>query len=493
MKKIQFLSLMALVIMALCSCTNTDYQKAIPANATLVVKADLKSVSEKADFKHSKWMTMLDASLVAVVKGKDMKSVKEYIDDPMNTGIDFSMPLYVFMVGEETAGMTMKVNDEGDVKDFLLLLQKQGLASKPVEKDGLMCGTLIDDISYAYDSKSFLLLASLNGKGTSATNRMAHELMSIKEDESFISTEAFFRMNEENDDVVTYTSGKLGKDLLAYVMEAFMTTDIDMKDMDAIIGLNFENGQASLKAKTWGKTGKVQALLEEADKNLGTIDGKYVDRVSANTLVWIGANIKGEWALSKLKENQSAKEMLFMLERAVDIEQMLRAVDGDVALELQSLDGNVENVPEYLMYAALKNSDFLKDVDDWKASMKDYGMTMNVRGDNQYALTMDGDSYLWGVQSDDLFFSSEKAVRGGQGGTHSLVTHKDDIKKNKCYIYVDIEKIPLIDYARQSGMSFLVEPLGKLQSIVVKSSSTDEVTLTIELKDKDENFLKQLL
>ena len=145
------------------------------------------------------------------------------------------------------------------------------------------------------------------------------------------------------------------------------------------------------------------------------------------------------------------------------------------------------------MYAALKNSDFLKDVDDWKASMKDYGMTMNVRGDNQYALTMDGDSYLWGVQSDDLFFSSEKAVRGGQGGTHSLVTHKDDIKKNKCYIYVDIEKIPLIDYARQSGMSFLVEPLGKLQSIVVKSSSTDEVTLTIELKDKGENFLKQLL
>ena len=157
MKKIQFLSLMALVIMALCSCTNTDYQKAIPANATLVVKADLKSVSEKADFKHSKWMTMLDVSLVAVVKGKDMKSVKEYIDDPMKTGIDFSMPLYVFMVGEETAGMTMKVNDEGDVKDFLLLLQKQGLASKPVEKDGLMCGTLIDDISYAYDSKSFFL------------------------------------------------------------------------------------------------------------------------------------------------------------------------------------------------------------------------------------------------------------------------------------------------------------------------------------------------
>lgn len=493
MKKIQFLSLMALVIMALCSCTNTDYQKAIPANATLVVKTDMRSISEKADFKHSKWMTMLDASLVAVVKGKDMKSVKEYIDDPMKTGIDLSMPIYVFMVGEETAGMTMKVNDEGDVKDFLLLLQKQGLASKPVEKDGLMCGTLIDDISYAYDSKSFLLLASLNGKGTSATNRMTHELMSIKEDDSFVSTEAFSCMNEEDDDVVTYTNGKLGKDILSYVLEAFVPAEIDMRDLDAIMCLNFENGQALFKAKAWGKTDKAQALLDEADKNFGTIDGKYIDRVSANTLVWIGTNIKGEWALSKLKENQSAKEMLFMLGRAVDIEQMLRAVDGDVAIELQSEGGNVEKLPEYVMYASLKNSDFLKDVDDWKASMKDFGITMNNRGDNQYALAMDGGSYLWGVQSDDLFFSSENAVRGGKDGTHSLVAHKDDIKKNKCYIYVDMEKIPLADFARQSDMSFLVESLSKLQSIVVKSSSTDEVTMTIELKDKDENFLKQLL
>ena len=442
MKKIQFLSLMAVVIMALCSCTNTDYQKAIPANATLVVKADMKSISEKADFKNSKWKTMLDASLIAVVKGKDMKNVKEYIDDPMKTGIDFSMPLYVFMVGEETAGMTMKVNDEGDVKDFLLLL---------------------------------------------------HELMSLKEDDSFASTEAFSRMNDEDDDVVTYTSGKWGEEILAYVLEAFMPAEIDMKDLDAIMCLNFENGQASFKAKAWGKTDKAKALLDEADKNFGTIDGKYIERVSANTLVWMGANVKGEWALGKLKENKSIKEMLFMLERAVDIEQMLRAVDGDVALELQSEDGDLENMPEYVMYAELKNSDFLKDVDDWKASMKDYGISMNSRGDNQYALTMDGDSYLWGVQSDDLFLSSENAVRGGKGGIHSLAAHKDDIKKNKFYIYVDIEKIPLVDFAKQSGMSFLVEPLGELQSVVVKSSSIDEVTLTIELKDKGENFLKQLL
>ena len=99
MKKIQLISALVLVVMALCSCTNTDYQKVIPANATVVVKADMKSISEKADFKDSKYKQMLDESLSAVVKGKDMDAVKAYIDDPMKMGIDLSMPFYFFMAG----------------------------------------------------------------------------------------------------------------------------------------------------------------------------------------------------------------------------------------------------------------------------------------------------------------------------------------------------------------------------------------------------------
>ena len=491
MKKIQLIAALVLVVIALCSCSNTDYQKVIPANATLVVKADLKSVSEKADFKHSKMMKMLDASLVAMVKGKDLKTVKGYIDDPMKMGIDFSMPLYLFMMGEDTFGLTMKMNDEGDVKDFLQLLNKQGMASKPQEKNGLMCGTLLDDIYYSYDKNTFLLLASMSGKGTSTTSKLARELMALKEDDSFISTEAYDRMNAEDEDLVTYTNGKLGKDLLSEVLSALMPSSVDVKDIDALLSLNFENGKASFKTKVWGKTDKAQALLDEADKNFGTIEGKYIERMSDNAVIWMGTNVKGEWALGKLKESKSTKEMLFMLERAVDIEQMLRAVDGDVALELQMKNFDPENAPEYMVYAELKNSDFLADVNDWKESMKDYGMTMRDKGENQYVLTMDDESYLWGVQDKNLFFSSANAIQGK--GTKSLDAQKSDIKNSKCYIYVDMEKVPLVDFAKSAGMSFLVGPLKKLQSAVLKSASANEVTLTIELKNKNENFLKQLL
>lgn len=497
MKKIQFISMMALVIMALCSCTNTDYQKAIPANATLVVKMDVRSISEKSDFKNSKVKTLLDGALATVVKGKDLKNVKEYVDDPMMMGIDFSMPIYFFMVGEETFGLTMKVNDVDDLKDFILLLKNQGVASKPVEKDGLMCGTLVDDINYAYDGNSLLLLASMTGEG-SATMRMTRELMNQKEKDSFISTELFDRMNEEEKDIVTCSNGEVPKGMGA-LSEVFSTLllppSVKAKDLYFVSWGNFEDGRMMFSSHVYGKTEKAQKALQEMNNQLGAIEGKYIGRASDKTLMWAAANVKGDWMLGKLKGVKEIKELLFLAERAIDIEQMLRTVDGDMAVELrvEDTDYYAKDPFGYVAYAQLKNTDFLADVDDWKKDMKEFGMTMQDKGENQYVLIAERDTIGWGVQDKDLYFVSAKSNVQEKGGNSSLDAYKGDIQKNKFYLWVDLTKIPWEQFAQKNLTPVFGEPLSKLNVLVVKAPSADEVTLTLELKNKDENILKQLL
>ncbi len=491
MKKIHFISMMALAVMVLCSCSNKDYQKAIPANATLVVKMDVRSISDKAEFKESKYKMMLDGLLATAVKGEDMKTVKKYVDDPQKMGFDLSTPLYFFMVGEETVGLTLKTGDEGDLNDFLQVLNKQGLASKPTEKDGLKCGTLMDEITYTYDANTFLLLASL--KGREGVSNQARELMTLKESDSFASTEAFDRMNDDDNDVATYLNGDVfGQDVLKELKSMMSSNSLDPRDMDAVMTLNFENGQATFKAKVWGKNEKAQTLIDEAYDSFDNIEGKYIDRVSNDMLMWMGMNVKGEWLLNKMKENQSTKEALFVVERAIDIEQMLRAVDGDLAFELQMEDVMSKKEPEYIVYGTLKNSDFLADVEDWKNTMKDYDMTMEEKGKNQYVLTMDDASYKWGVQDNDIYFSSLNAVTKNEGKS-PLADNKDDIKKNKVYLYINLARIPWGEFFSKSEMNTLQEPLDKLQALVIKGALSGEVTLAVELKDKNENFLKQLL
>ena len=77
MKKIQLIAALVLAVLALSSCTNTDYKNVIPANAPLVMEIDIRSIAEQSEFQQSKTMKDLDKSLSLVVSKKDLETVKK--------------------------------------------------------------------------------------------------------------------------------------------------------------------------------------------------------------------------------------------------------------------------------------------------------------------------------------------------------------------------------------------------------------------------------
>ena len=461
--------------MVLCSCSGGDYQKVIPAGATLVVRADMKSLAEKSDFLHSETMDFLNESLAAVIKGPGLEEMRGYMENPMKTGLDFSVPSYFFMVGDETFGAVMKVVDEDEVESFLLLLRQQGLATKPAKKDGLMCGTLLGDVHYAYDDSSLLLLSSSKGKGKAG--RLLNEMMNLDEKDCFVNTPAYSRMAVEDGDVVFTTA---------------MPLSFDTETFDVMANLTFENGRALCKMKMWGRIDWAQELIDEANENFGNIEGTFVESVSNDLLLWVGANVKGDWLLGKMKGNKSAKEWLFMLERAIDVEQMLRAIDGDVAIELQMAGDDFMDSPEFTAYAELKSSDFLADVDYWTESMKDYGISMQNEGENQYLLAIDGKKYRWGVQGENLYVASENA-NSIVADEIALKSYMEDIKDDKLFIYMNLGRMVHEEFVKSFAWLSMKEKQNPFETAIISVPSWGEMTLMIEMKNKEENFLKQIL
>ena len=53
MKKLEFVSIVVMMLVALCSCNKTEYQNVIPANATFVAKVETKAIAEKGDLANS--------------------------------------------------------------------------------------------------------------------------------------------------------------------------------------------------------------------------------------------------------------------------------------------------------------------------------------------------------------------------------------------------------------------------------------------------------
>ena len=492
MRKIIVVFLTLLAVLSFSSCTNTDYQNVIPADATLVAKLDVKALAEKGDLAHSRAVDVMKGYLALVVSSKDQKQAKAYIDDPMSMGLDLSMPLYFFMVGNEQMGLTAKVADEDAVKDFLLLLHKQHLASKPVEKHEQMCGTLLDEITYMYDGKTFLLLASMDKGGGARQGQLAQQLMNQKEKQSFVTTDAYDKMNETDKDFVCYSNLAALPAEWAKSAMRLLPKQVKRSDVEAISSIHFEQGKAVLQVALMGKSAAVQKLMDETAKKMHPIQGRYLDKASDNLAMWLGMGVEGEWLLQKAKEDKELKESLFLMERAIDIEQMLKAIDGDVAVEFP-LNGLESGENPFVAYAQLKNTDFMQDVEDWKAGMKDYGMTMQDDGNHHYVLKADGKTWLWGVEGNDLCFAAD-------GGTASVATaanarlkaHEKDIKNSLFFFYLDVAKWGL-DKQMRGDAAMFGKALGAVDAVVVKSSSANEVEMVVELKDKQENFLKQLL
>lgn len=488
-----------------------DYMNVIPANATFVAAVDVKTIAEDAKLENSAVMKTLDSYIGAVALGKEKKALKDYMKEPEKMGIDFRSPVYAFKTAGEGLGITMKVGDKDTMEEFIACLVKQNLATKATEKDGVMCGTLLEDIAYTYNNSTLLLFASLEKMSAVKNKQMSVELMKLEADDSFCSTKAFDTMcDQKGKDIVIYSNLGALPQSFAKKATSFIPKDVKNTDLEVVASIDFEKGRAVLASSVWGKTDKAQALIDEADDNMKKIDGKYLDMPTQNTLVWIGMGAKGEWLLKKMKDSKTTKELLFIVERAIDIEQMIAAVDGDVAVAVpasaiqNSLISSVTNKLkkddsigfDFYAKAEIDNDDFLDDVEDWQKSMKDYGMKMKETGDKEYRLELDGKDVNWGVtDDDDLFIATARAYKKNAKAEKSglLKEYESEIKDSKVFAIVNLKSIPVKTITFLSGVPEVGKKLSIFKAIIIKSPSADKMEIVIELDNKEENFLKQVL
>lgn len=492
MKKFGFVSIVVMMLLALCSCNKTEYQNVIPANATFVAKVDTKAIAEKGELANSQALELLKTYLALLVNGKDLKQATAYIDDPSEMGFDLSMPVYLFMVGNEHVGLTLKVADDDAVKDLLMLLHKQQLASKPQKKHDLMCGRLLDEISYSYSDNTFLLLASLGEKSGLRVEQMAQQLMGLEEEDSFVSTDAFKQMErEEEKDVVLYSTLAALPQELSKEVAAFLPTTVKLSDIDMVSTLQFSQGKVELNMNLKGSPMAQTMVFDEMEKNLSGIAGEYLDKVTDKAVLWAGAGVNGEWLLEQLKKYSKSKELLFMLERGIDIEWMLKEVDGAVAIEIRDFDDESDSETfDFDAYAQVKDTPFLADVEEWKRGMKEYGMTMQDLGKNSYVLKAEGNTIMWGVEDHNLYFSTQVTPSFAKGT--ALKDYEQMIQKSMVFVYVDMKKLQLDKASKKAGLSWMAQGLGSIKSLTFSMPSAQQIKLTVEMDDKDENFLKQL-
>ena len=400
-----------LAVVALVACSDglvADYELTVPKDAGLVVAVDLEDVVEGSGFTDSAFGKGMIAAAVNSLGGGGQTGLKAVINDPSLTGIDFDAPAYVFRRSNVT-GLAMKVDDESLTEAFISDGTNSGLFSKVEKHDGLSWTTLLDDICVVW-SDNTLLAVSSDGSSRQALEKLALSYMKQDEQDAFVTTDKYKKMTafDDDEDIIIYADASLMPELMAELTKELGLPAAGSTGLELVAAADLDDGEIEINARLSSNDKKIQASLDEYQHAMKPISGTYADMIPGGCSAWMCIGMDGEKMLKLLKRMPAVKQFLIGANMGVDADKMIRTIDGDVLMMTDDRVNNDSLGTDHLrLYAQLKNTDFMADVDYWMKSAKDYGISLVRTGNNEYRLSPDCEADLyWAVKSNELYFGS---------------------------------------------------------------------------------------
>lgn len=494
MNKRQVLILLSFVsLLFFASCQKEDYKSVIPQDANMVASLNVEELFKEADLSNSAIMNQAKEWMGLVATGSMRRKMNALLEEPNKLGFDFREPAYVFQTPNHCYGLALKVADDGDLEDSFSFLRMLQICSRLTEKDGKKWGTLLGEINFAFDSNTFLLMVPTKGDHPSVVKGLMSHLLSLDENQQFQQSENYAKLTDAKGVIRFFSKANALPETAEKYISTMLPRNVRFGDVQLSSSVHFDKGTIRLVSKIFSDNPAVQQLIDEADKNMHTISGKYVNAPADGFFVWSTLGCDGDWLLNTLKKNETMKNWLRALERAVDIEKMLKAVDGDVTFVMNSAESVNGGDLNFLAMAEIENHDFLNDVSEWKQSMRDFNVSMQEVAKNQYQLSAADYRLNWGVEDKNLYFATDKSYVNNalESKSNALENYSDEIHRCKMFTYISLDAFSHT-HASISGVKadYLLQ---RIQGIVIKSDKMGDFEIRIQGRDKSKSLLKSFL
>ena len=154
--------------------------------------------------------------------------------------------------------------------------------------------------------------------------------------------------------------------------------------------------------------------MDDSRKVFRPLKGLY-DKVSEEHLFSVLMNVDGNRLLPLMQQNKSLQALLAGMNAAVDMDNIIRSVDGEMALMLKN--GNMD----LTMRAQLGKRDFIKDVAYWKSSCPQ-GSRIVDQGKDKWLYESGDIQFLFEVTADNEFIGTlTHQSKGGEDFVESAL------------------------------------------------------------------------
>ena len=340
---------LAVVLGLLSSCSGTDYLNAIPKKSTALISVDMQQMaSGKSDED----------------KAGMLKSLL-HVEDASKCGIDISEKIFLFESADGNLGLCAKVSDEGDVEDWLASLAKQHIATEVKERKGFHFSVLKNSWLVGFSDQALLVMGPVVADAQAQLQQQMVKYLKADEDEGITASPMFERLETITSPMAMVAQAQALPEKFVAPFTLGTPKDTDPSQVVIAAEMDVKDGILQVKGETFSFNKEIDEALKKAAQTYRPIKGSYVKSMPADALAGIFMNVKGEQFLPMMQSNRSLQTLLMGINQAIDMDNIIRSVDGDMAIVLPSL---TDNNMQMTMAAKLSHAKWLGDVDYWKTS-----------------------------------------------------------------------------------------------------------------------------
>ncbi|MCD8303802.1 MAG: DUF4836 family protein [Prevotellaceae bacterium] len=423
-----------------------DCSSALPKEATLVARIDLRGLLEQGGISEKGLPLMADKELAT-------------------GGIDLCRPSYGF-VCRGYCGAVVPLSDRD-----AFLRQTAELHGKVSRQGGLRWTVFGGSWLVALDREKLVAI----GPATTQEQEGLRELLAscMRQKSTEVDGELLKALGQRQEPVCFATNGEMLPESLTACLKAALPEGVTLGDFALSAGLRAEDGALTLRLNVDGRSKKARAFLTELDSVLRPID-TYMPACE-QPFLHLEAGLSGERLLELLRGNPRTRTALLAANMAVDLDMAVKSIDGDISLTMPTFALFEAQVA---VQAELRDSAFMGNIKDWT------GLKIVPARNDFYLCSYRGAACYFGLLGGRLVVTNAERYTLAPALASPL---PKEAQGQKVYAALDFSGISEL-------LTFLPgqRSLSKIETLTLSSKDVREWTLTLRA-GQGEDLLRYLL
>ncbi len=450
MKKTRFFIIASLMIVLMSACSDNDYLNAIPSKSTAVISIDMSRLNGQEQEQNQEHIlkTML------------------HVDDVSKCGLDVKEKVYLFETIDGNLGLCAKVADEGDVSNWLSELSQQRICSTVTERKGFHFAVLKDSWLVGFSSKALLVMGPVVAEAQAEMQRQMVRYLNADEDAGIKSSKLFAQLDSIDSPMAMVAQAVAFPEKFVAPFTLGAPKDADASQIVIAAGMDVKDGVLKIAGRTFSFNPSINQALVKSQQVFRPIQGDYVQSMPDDAMAGIFMNVAGSRFLPLVQSNQGLQTLLMGINASIDMDNILRSVDGDMSIVLPTLGADHMQM---MMAARLSHAKWLSDVDYWKQSCPK-GSTIGNWKSNAFCYSSGKTCFYFGVTDDKQFFSGNDEVSAESSirpSSHPISKRVQNmIRGEKMVMVINLEKSGGGGSAMQAVTGLLSPLFGQLTAVV---------------------------